>query len=107
MATEILAVEGGKTAVSTPLIDCDVHHILPRFSTLFPYLDPRFLRRIEIAMNSKAEARNNFQMPRRAYFHPYSTARADTMEANGTNHASIPQRIKEDLLDRYHIEYAI
>ena len=106
-ATEILTDEGGKTAVSIPLIDCDVHHILPRFSALFPYLDPRFMRRIEIAMNSKAEARNNFQMPRRAYFHPYSTARADTMEANGTNHASIPQRIKEDLLDRYHIEYAI
>lgn len=58
-------------------------------------------------MNSRAEARNNFQMPRRAYFHPYSTARVDTMDHDGTNHASIPQRIKEDLLDRYDITYAI
>ena len=29
------------------------------------------------------------------------------MDEDGTNHASIPQRIQEDLLDRYDITYAI
>ena len=95
------------TAQEYTYIDCDVHHILPSFSTLLPYLEKKFLRRIEMAMNSRAEARNNFQMPRRAYFHPYSTARVDTMDSDGTNHASIPQRVKEHLLDRYDITYAI
>jgi predicted TIM-barrel fold metal-dependent hydrolase len=88
-------------------IDCDVHHILPNFGVLLPFLETQYLRRIEIAMNAKAEARNNFQMPRRAYFHPFSTARVDTMDEDGTNHASIPQRVKEDLLDRYDITYAV
>ncbi len=88
-------------------IDCDVHHILPSFDALMPYIETGFRRRIELASNARAEARNNFQMPRRAYFNPTSTARVDTMDADGTNHASIPQRIKEDLLDRYDITYAI
>lgn len=89
------------------LIDTDVHHILPSFDTLMPYIESGLRRRIELASNSKAEARNSFKMPRRAYFNPSSTARVDTMDADGTNHASIPQRIKEDLLDRYDITYAI
>jgi len=89
------------------LIDCDVHHILPSFSALMPYIETNLQRRIEMASNAKAEARNSFQMPRRAYFNPMSTARVDTMEDDGTNHASIPLRIKEDLLDRYDITYAI
>ncbi len=89
------------------LIDADVHHILPGFSTLMPYIEPSLRRRIELASNARAEARNNFQMPRRAYFNPLSTARVDTMDEDGTNHASIPQRVKEDLLDRYDITYAI
>jgi predicted TIM-barrel fold metal-dependent hydrolase len=89
------------------LIDCDVHHILPSFNALLPYLDSTTLRRIEPAINAQAESRNNFQMPRRAYFHPFSTARTDTMDADGTNHASIPQRVKEELLDAYNITYAI
>ena len=88
-------------------IDCDVHHILPNFGVLMDYIEPGLRRRIELASNSRAEARNNFQMPRRAYFNPTSTARVDTMDADGTNHASIPQRIKEDLLDRYDITYAV
>ena len=85
-------------------IDCDVHHILPNFGTLMEYLEPGLRRRIELATNARSEARNAFQMPRRAYFNPTSTARVDTMDADGTNHASIPQRIKEDLLDRYEIK---
>ena len=89
------------------IIDCDVHHILSSFDDLLPYLDPHQLRRIAPALDAKAEARNNFQMPRRAYFHPFSTARVDTMDADGTNHAADPIRMKEDLLDRYDIEYAI
>jgi predicted TIM-barrel fold metal-dependent hydrolase len=89
------------------LIDTDVHHILGSFTELLPYLDDWILRRIEPAMGAKAEARNNFQMPRRAYFHPFSTARLDTMDGDGTNHASIPERVKTDLLDRYQIDFAI
>ncbi len=108
MTEPLLIVETEqKTEKTYTYIDSDVHHILPSFSALLPYLEKKFLHRIEMAMNSKAEARNNFQMPRRAYFHPYSTARVDTMDDDGTNHASIPQRIKEDLLDRYDITYAI
>jgi len=89
------------------IIDCDVHHILPGFNHLLPYLDKQHLHRIEQAINSKAEARNNFQMPRRAYFHPFSTARVDTMDDDGTNHAANPELVKEELLDRYDIGYAI
>ena len=89
------------------IIDCDVHHILGSFDALFPYMDESLLRRITPAMNARAEARNSFQMPRRAYFHPFSTARVDTMDEDGTNHAADPVRIKEDLLDRYDIAYAI
>ncbi len=89
------------------LIDCDVHHILPNFDTLMDYIEPGLKRRIELATNARSEARNAFQMPRRAYFNPTSTARVDTMDSDGTNHASIPQRVKEDLLDRYDITYAI
>jgi predicted TIM-barrel fold metal-dependent hydrolase len=90
-----------------PYIDCDVHHILPSFSALMPYIDPNLRRRIELATNAKSEARNNFQMPRRAYFNPHSTARTDTMDEDGTNHASIPDRVREDHLDRYGIAYAV
>jgi len=88
-------------------IDCDVHHILPSFSTLMPYIEPGFRHRIELASNARAEARNNFAMPRRSYFNPTSTARVDTMDADGTNHASVPARVVEELLDRYDIAYAI
>ncbi|MEM8861978.1 MAG: amidohydrolase family protein [Chloroflexota bacterium] len=89
------------------LIDCDVHHILPSFDKLMEYLEPGLCKRIELATNAKSEARNAFRMPRRAYFNPTSTARVDTMDEDGTNHASVPQRVKEDLLDRYDITYAI
>lgn len=88
-------------------IDCDVHHILPNFSTLLPYLEEGLRRRIEYASGARAEARNNFQMPRRAYFNPHSTARTDTMDADGTNHASIPECVRAELLDRYDITYAV
>lgn len=90
-----------------PFIDCDVHHILPDFESLFAYLEPVFLRRIEAASGPWAEARNNFQMPRRAYFHPFSTARLDTMDPDGSNHAADPARVRSELLDRYNVLYAI
>lgn len=97
----------GAKANEQRFIDCDVHHILGSFRELLPYLEPAIRRRLEPAMNTKAEARNNFQLPRRAYFHPFSTARVDTMDADGTNHASIPARVQAELLDRYAVDYAI
>lgn len=89
------------------LIDSDVHHVLQNFRQLFPYLSAKIRHRIEPAMGPKANDRNGFRMPRRAYFHPYSTSRGDTVEEDGTQHASVPQLVKADLLDRYDIAYAI
>lgn len=105
--TDAIADEDPSAEKTYKYIDCDVHHILPDFATLMPYIEPGLRRRIELASGARAEARNNFQMPRRAYFNPTSTARLDTMDADGTNHASVPQRVIEDLLDRYDITYAI
>lgn len=107
IATSFVEEPTGAKASEQRFIDCDVHHILGSFRELLPYLEPAILHRLEPAMNAKAEARNNFQLPRRAYFHPFSTARVDTMDVDGTNHASIPARVQAELLDRYAVDYAI
>ena len=89
------------------LIDCDVHPLMSSFRDLVPYLAEHHRRRIEPAMDPRAGERVSCRLPRRAYFHPFSVSRGDTVEADGTNHAMDPIRVKEDLLDRYNIDYAI
>lgn len=89
------------------LIDCDVHHIMRSFQDLVPYLDDTHRRRLQPAISPQAGERTSFRLPRRAYFHPYSSNRGDTMETDGTNHASDPARLKADLLDRYGIDYVV
>ncbi|MBI3943964.1 MAG: amidohydrolase, partial [Chloroflexi bacterium] len=89
------------------IIDADIHPIMRSFRDILPYLDEKTRRRIEPAMAPQAGDRVSFRMPRRAYFHPFSVSRGDTIDADGTNHAADPQRVKAELLDRHNISYAI
>jgi len=89
----------------TPLIDCDVHNAWPDSRVLTPYLDRYwrdFLERGELP-----GGRGSFPHGHRPWLHPEGFTRTDAVPADGSTPGSDYELMREQLLDRYDVEYAI
>jgi predicted TIM-barrel fold metal-dependent hydrolase len=90
---------------SAALIDCDVHNGWPTSRVLLPYLDPYwrdFLERGELP-----GGRDSYPHGHRPWLHPEGYTRADAVPADGSAPGSDFDLMREQLLDRYDVEYAI
>jgi predicted TIM-barrel fold metal-dependent hydrolase len=87
------------------LIDCDVHNAWPSARVLLPYLDQYwrdFLERGELP-----GGRDSFPHGHRPWLHPEGFTRTDAVPADGSTPGSDYGLLREQLLDRYDVEYAI
>ena len=87
------------------MIDCDVHNDWTSAEVLLPYLDANFrdyLKRGEIP-----GPRGSFPHAHRPWLHPEGFKRTDLVAANDGPPGSDYELMREQLLDRYDIEYAI
>ena len=87
------------------MIDCDVHNDWVNADVLLPYMDETFgdfLRRGE-----RAGGAQSFPHGHRPWLHPEGYRRADLNPAEGHSAGSDYAMMKEQLLDKYDLEYAI
>jgi predicted TIM-barrel fold metal-dependent hydrolase len=97
-------VTGGDSRVVPSLIDCDVHPVVHGgIKALFPYMTESWRRRFEAKLTEVALT------PLTVRFAPPngSVIRADAATPEGGAGGSNPQFMKEDLLDRHGIDYAL
>jgi uncharacterized protein len=87
------------------MIDCDVHNSWASSRELLPYLDPYsrdFLERGELP-----GGRDSFPHAHRPWLHPEGFLRTDAIPPDGGPPGSSYELLREQLLDRYDLEYAI
>jgi uncharacterized protein len=89
----------------TPIIDCDVHNAWPTAEVLFPYLEPYWRDFVE--RGELPGGRGSFPHGHRPWLHPEGFTRADTIPPDGSTPGSDYELMREQLLDRYDVEYAI
>jgi predicted TIM-barrel fold metal-dependent hydrolase len=85
------------------VIDCDVHNTWKSAEVLLPYLEPYFrdyLARGELGPKVLPVAH-------RAWLHPEGYTRADAVPPDGAFAGSDYELMREQLLDRFDVEYAI
>jgi predicted TIM-barrel fold metal-dependent hydrolase len=99
-ATETLASAQASQAAREELIDTDVHEMLPSAEALLPYLEPTWQRLIRAGWKSPFF----FSY---AYPHEAGFARADSRPASGGMPGSDFELLREQLLDRYDLSYAM
>ena len=88
-----------------PLIDCDVHNSWPSSRVLLPYLDPYWRDLLE--RGELPGGRDSFPHGHRPWLHPEGFMRTDAVPADGSTPGSDYDLMREQLLDRYDVEYAI
>ena len=87
------------------MIDCDVHNSWSSSRVLLPYLEPYwrdFLERGELP-----GGRDSFPHAHRPWLHPEGFTRMDAVPEDGGMPGSDYELVRDQLLDRYDIEYAI
>jgi len=82
------------------MIDCDVHQDHNSLDELRPWLDPRFRPRL---LGGDA----SFAMPAYPWINPVGVMRGDAIPADGGVPGSDYELMREQLLDRHGLEYAI
>jgi uncharacterized protein len=87
------------------LIDCDVHNSWGSSQALLPYLD-RYSRDL-LLRGELPGGRDSFPHAHRPWLHPEGFLRADAVPAAGGPPGSDYDLMREQLLDRYDVEYAI
>ena len=87
------------------MIDCDVHNSWSSSSVLLPYLDPAFRDFLE--RGELPGGRDSFPHAHRPWLHPEGFTRTDAVPADGGMPGSDYELLREQLLDRYDVEYAI
>ena len=87
------------------MIDCDVHNSWSSSSALLPYLDPAFRDFLE--RGELPGGRDSFPHAHRPWLHPEGFTRTDAVPAGGATPGSDYELLREQLLDRYDVEYAI
>jgi uncharacterized protein len=87
------------------LIDCDFHNGWSDARVLLPYLDPYFRDFLE--RGELPGGRDSFPHAHRPWLHPEGFMRTDAVPANGATPGSDYELVREQLLDRYDVEYAI
>jgi uncharacterized protein len=88
-----------------PLIDCDFHNGWADARVLLPYLDPYFRDFLE--RGELPGGRDSFPHAHRPWLHPEGFMRTDAVPPNGATPGSDYELVREQLLDRYDVEYAI
>jgi uncharacterized protein len=83
-------------------IDCDVHHFVSSYDVLLPYLDEPW--RGYLAHEWRVMSHG---MGGHAYVHPSGADRMDARPASGGPAGSDYALMREQLIDRYDLEYAI
>jgi predicted TIM-barrel fold metal-dependent hydrolase len=87
------------------VIDCDVHNSWASSRELLPYLDPYFRDFLE--RGELPGGRDSFPHAHRPWLHPEGFTRADAVPPDGGTPGSSYELLREQLLDRYDLEYAI
>jgi predicted TIM-barrel fold metal-dependent hydrolase len=82
------------------MIDCDVHQDHSRLDELAPWLDPEFRRYFDHGTKS-------FSMPVYPWINPVGVMRDDAIPAGGGVPGSDYELVRDQLLDRLGLEYAI
>jgi predicted TIM-barrel fold metal-dependent hydrolase len=88
-----------------PIIDCDVHNGWTSSRDLLPYLDPYFRDFLE--RGELPGGRDSFPHAHRPWLHPEGFLRTDAVPSDGGTPGSDYGLVREQLLDRYGIEYAV
>ncbi len=83
------------------MIDCDVHQNFNSLRELEPWLDPAFRDYVEVG------GYNGFQLPNYPWVHPSGFLMGDAVPETGGVPGSDYETLREQLLDRYDVEYAI
>ena len=86
------------------MIDCDVHNSWASSQALLPHLDPAF--RHALLRGELPGGRDSFPHAHRPWLHPEGFMRADAVPREGPA-GSDYELMREQLLDRYDLEYAI
>ena len=87
------------------MIDCDVHNSWSSSTALLPYLEPAF--RDYLVRGELPGGRDSFPHAHRPWLHPEGFMRTDATPADGGTPGSNYELLREQLLDRYDLEYAI
>jgi predicted TIM-barrel fold metal-dependent hydrolase len=87
------------------MIDCDVHNNWVSAEELLPYLDPTF--RDYVARGELPGGRDSFPHAHRPWLHPEGFMRYDAIPPGGGHPGSEYALMREQLLDRYNVDYAI
>jgi len=87
------------------MIDCDVHNDWVSAEVLLPYLDPYY--RDYLQRGELPGPRGAFPHAHRPWLHPEGYMRTDLRASNGGSVGSDYQLIKEQLLDKYHMDYVV
>jgi uncharacterized protein len=83
------------------MIDCDVHQNFNSLKDLLPWLDPAFRGHVEHG------GYQGFELPNYPWVHPHGFMMGDAVPANGGVPGSDYETLREQLLDRFDVEYAI
>ncbi|PEJ60851.1 hypothetical protein CN692_01820 [Bacillus sp. AFS002410] len=89
-----------KSKKGLPVIDCDIHEMLPKYTDLFPYLDEQWRRYIVPGMWSPLGLPYGWPTPG-------GVAMVEALPENGAPPCSDLGLLKEQLLDKYNIKYGI
>ena len=87
------------------LIDCDVHNGWASSRELLPYLDPYFRDFVE--RGELPGGRDSFPHAHRPWLHPEGFLRTDAAPPDGGPPGTSYELLRDQLLDRYDVEYAV
>ena len=87
------------------MIDCDVHNAWRSSRDLLPYLDPYFRDFLE--RGELPGGRDSVPHGHRPWLHPEGFTRTDAVPEDGATPGSDYELMRDQLLDRYDVEYAI
>jgi uncharacterized protein len=87
------------------VIDCDVHNSWSSSQALLPYLDS--YSRDRLLRGELPGGRESFPHAHRPWLHPEGFMRTDAVPSGGGPPGSVYELLREQLLDRYDVEYAI
>lgn len=83
------------------MIDCDVHQNFNSLHDLVPWLDPAFRDYVEVGGYA------GFQLPNYPWVHPSGFLMGDAVPESGGLPGSDYETLREQLLDRHDVEYAV
>lgn len=83
------------------MIDCDVHQNFNQLRDLLPWVDPPFRPYLEHG------GYNGYQLPNYPWVHPGGFMMGDAVPAAGGVPGSDYETLREQLLDRHDVEYAV